>query len=212
MKETNKIIIAIMTVGLIIAAVVGATFAYWQWSTDSSQASTVNLTVPTADNQLKATLTGANVAVANLAPTNNCNGTYAMKKKITITYLNQTTQDASLNLTLKITNWSQTVTGTPDTTKLHYALTESSSSCTTAAATGYLGTFPANATTNTVLINNKQLKSVTAGTANTSKDYYLYVWLDSSYTGTTNEGNTIKDPMQNLSFTLAWSGTISNET
>ena len=221
MKEKNKIIIAIVAVVAIVLIVVGATYAYWQWTTNSAQESTVNLVVPTADQQLKATLTGADTTVANLAPTNNCTGTYTMTKKITITNLNQTQQAASLKLTLKISSWTQSITGTADTTKLHYALTESATNCTTAAegVSGYVGTFPANAGVNTVLINNLELKTVPAGTTSTStnysKDYYLHVWLDSTYTNTgslMNEGNTINDPMQNLSFTLTWTGSISTAT
>ena len=42
--------------------------------------------------------------------------------------------------------------------------------------------------------------------------YYLWLWLDSDYTPSRpNEGDTINDPLQNMAFTLTWSGEIAND-
>ena len=44
-----------------------------------------------------------------------------------------------------------------------------------------------------------------------TQTYYLYIWLDSSYEHT-NTGSVNSDPMQGLSFTTQWSGTIAQNS
>ena len=217
MKERNKLIIAIVAVVLIIVVVIGATYAYWQWSTNTNQATNVKFTVPTQDELLGATLNGGgSTTVSNLAPAACTNATYAMKKQITLTYYNQTSQTASVKGTLTVSNWSQPHTGTLRLNKLHYALTTGTNGGTgcdkgTVLAGGTTSSF----VTSGALINNVEIKSVPARTgtkaAPKSETYYLWVWIDSTDNGS-NTGSTVTDPMQDLSFTLTWTGSIANVT
>lgn len=214
MKERNKLIIAIIAVILIIVIVVGATYAYWQWTSNEAQNTSVTFTVPNKDSQLSASLKGgATTTVNNLAPAACTNSNYAMKKQLLLTYANNTDQTARVKATLTITSWTAGGTfQTGDLPHIHYAVTTSDSSCTTGTITGMTGTFPNNAGQNTVLINNVVLKNaIAAGGSATDEQYYLYVWLDTEYEGE-NTGNTISDPMQKLSFQLTWTGTIENYT
>ena len=41
--------------------------------------------------------------------------------------------------------------------------------------------------------------------------YYLSIWLDSTYEGTANVGDTVKDTIQDKSMTLKLTGTIAQE-
>ena len=215
MKEKNKLIIAIVAVILIIVVVIGATYAYWQWSTNTAQATNVKFTVPTQDELLGATLNGGgSITVSNLAPAACTNGSYAMKKQISLSYFNQTSQTASIKATLTVNNWVQSHPGTLRLNHLHYALTTGAN-----AGTGCdKGTIVAGGTsssfvTSGALIDNVEIKSVPAGTGTAAspatETYYLWVWIDSTDTGS-NTGSTVTDPMQDLSFTLTWTGTITN--
>ena len=214
MKERNKLIIAIIAVVLIIIVVVGATYAYWQWTTNTDQQTTVEFSVPTTDEQLSASLDGgAQITVSDLAPSACTNQTYAMKKAVTLTYKNLTTQTASIKANIAVSNWNQTHSGSLDLSKLHYALTRGSdagSNCTAGinrelVAGGLTSTFVSSGN----LIDNVEILSVPANTSQSTETFYLWVWIDPDYNGT-NTGNTISDPMQDLTFTLTWSGEISN--
>lgn len=217
MKERNKLIIAIIAVILIIAVVIGATYAYWQWSTNTTQATNVKFTVPTQDKLLGATLNGGgSTTVSNLAPAACTNSTYAMKKQISLSYFNQTSQTASIKATLTVSNWTQPHTGTLRLNNLHYALTTGTNAgngCDkgTVVAGGSSSSF----VTSGALINNIEIKSASAGTGTSTEPatetYYLWVWIDKNDTGS-NTGSTVTDPMQDLSFTLTWTGSISTPT
>lgn len=214
MKERNKLIIAIIAVALIVIVVVGATYAYWQWTSNSAQNTAVTFTVPNKDAQLSASLKGGgSTTVNNLAPAACTNSTYAMMKPLLLTYANNTDQTARVKATLTITSWTAGGTfSTGDLQHIHYAVTNSSTNCSTGTITGMTGTFPDNAGSSTVLINNQVLKNaIAAGGSATDEPYYLWVWLDTGYEGA-NTGSTISDPMQQLSFQLTWTGTIENYT
>ena len=107
MKERNKLIIAIIAVALIVIVVVGATYAYWQWTSNSAQNTAVTFTVPNKDAQLSASLKGGgSTTVNNLAPAACTNSTYAMMKPLLLTYANNTDQTARVKATLTITSWT----------------------------------------------------------------------------------------------------------
>lgn len=214
MKEKNKLIIAIICVIMIVVVVIGATYAYWQWTTNSAQQTAVEFTVPTKDAQISASLAGgATTTVSNLAPAACTNATYAMKKAMTLTYKNLTTQTASVKATLTVSNWTQPHSGSLRLNKLHYALTRGSAAGEDCAAgtnrTLVAGGSSSTFVTSGALINNIEILSVPANTSESTETYYLWVWLDSSDNGS-NSGSTVTDPMQDLTFTLTWTGTISN--
>lgn len=224
MKERNKLIIALVAVALIIVAVVSATYAWWTWTTNSSEQTTVSFTVPDGSTLLNASLNGGTLTVDKLAPVSSCTNTHGYAKKATVilTYTNNTTAAAKIYGTLKVTNFTSPH-GTPtatDLSHLHFALTTSSSSCTSnfvdgkqSAQTAATGTFSGKTANNSALFTDLELKSnITAGTTNGTQTMYLYVWLDGDYSYTQNVGSgNVNDPMEDISFTLTWSGTITNQ-
>lgn len=208
MKENkNKIIISIIAVLLIAAIVAGGTYAYWSWSSNTAQRTNVTFTVDAPN--MSASIDGSGSStVASLAPTTCTNSTYAMKKAVAITYTNGTSVAAKLTANLKVSSVKAGISTPANTAaqlgKLNYALTTSSTSCTTGAVkTGnFMNILSAGSTVLTLDIN------VPANTAETTSTYYLYVWLDSTYTHE-NVGSTNSDPMQNLSITLQWDGSMT---
>lgn len=218
MKDRDKLLIAIGAVLLIIVIVVGGTFAYWSWSTSDAQQTNVSFTVSgdTLEGQLYANLDGGGeTAFTNLAPVASCtNSSYAMKKKLTLNYANATTNPAHIYATLSLSDFA-TPHGTPtseDLAHLHYAVTSTATNCATDVVTGMSGVF--TSTTDGTLFTTVDLlggQAIPAGTSTEQeKELYLWVWMDSGYEFT-NEGSAITDPMQDISFNLTWSGTITNE-
>ena len=217
MKDRDKLIIAIGAVLLIIVVAVGGTFAFWSWTSSTAQQTNVQFVVSgdTLEGQLYANLDGGGATpFTNLAPVSSCtNSTYAMKKELTLNYANETTNAAHIYATLSLSDFT-TKHGTPSPealAHLHYAVTTGeASSCTDNVVSGMSGVFTSTADgalfTNVDLLGN----AIAAGTTRQEKTFYLWVWMDSGYT-TLNTGSEITDPMQDISFNLTWSGTITNE-
>ena len=216
MKERDKLIIAIVAVVLIIIVVIGATYAYWQWSSNTAQRTNVSFTVPNSASVMGATLNGGGSStVSNLAPAACTNGTYAFKKEVTLSYYNQTPSTADIKATLTLSNVSQPHSGTLRLNNLHYSLTtgtNAGNSCTsgTVVAGGSTSAFPAF-TNGTKLLNAVTIKTAAANSGTSasplSETYYLWIWIDSGDNGS-NTGGTVTDPMQDLSFTLTWTGSM----
>ena len=215
MVETRKLIGAIVGIVAFIALIAGATLAYWQWTTNSAQRTNIKLNVIQGLEELMgANLDGGgSITVSNLAPASCTNSSYAMKKQVTLTYYNLASQSASIKGTLTLSNPLQVHSGTLRLNNLHYSLTtgdNAGDSCTsgTIVAGGANSAFPAF-TNGTKIINDIQLKlaSPNSGTPQVplSETYYLWVWIDSMDNGS-NVGSTVTDPMQDLSFTLTWTG------
>lgn len=202
-------LISFIFVLVILALVVSGTLAYWFWSTDTSQKTNTILRVANNSDQLAATLDGGeNIAVNNLAPAACTNSTYSLKKTLTLTYKNLSTQAAKVYLNLTVSNFTQPHNGTLDLTKIHYALTDSTTSC--ASGTVIAGGNNSSFVTSGNLFTNLELLTVPANTSETSTNYYLWVWIDPSYEAW-NVGSSVTDPMQDLSFKMNFSGEINNE-
>ncbi|MBQ8219532.1 MAG: hypothetical protein IJZ79_07255 [Bacilli bacterium] len=215
MSDKKKLIIAIVAVLLIIAVVGGGTFAYWSWQTSTAQRTNVSFEILDASESgdMSASIAGNGTAtVTSLIPTNNCAGTNALVKEVVISYKNNTDNGAKITANLNLTNLTAGATAI-DYTKLSYlkwAITTTPDSCT-GGQSGDFGQlslsanteFPVSVTTieNTVGTTTDLEEEIELET------YYLYVWLDYNYNHT-NYGSTNNDPMQNLSFTLEWSGTM----
>ena len=215
MKENSKLIISIVTALAIIAVVVGATFAYWQWTSNVDEQTKVNFSVPNSTSLLSASLDGGTISVSKIVPVEDCtNSLYATKASVTLTYLNQTSVSAIASGTLAVSSFT-TPHGTPsdeNLSHLHYALTTNNSSCTTDTITGATGTFAGKATSGSTLFSNIALQSdIAAGTPSTNKTMYLYIWLDKDYEYTNTGSGVVTDSMQDISFILTWSGEITNE-
>ena len=208
MKENkNKIIISVIAVLLIAAIVAGGTYAYWSWTSNTAQRTNVSFTVDAPN--MSASINGnGSSTVSSLAPTTCTNSTYAMKKTVAITYTNGTSVAAKLTANLKVSAVDAGISTPANTAaqlgKLNYALTTSNTSCTTGTVKSgnFMNILSAGSTVLTFDIN------VPANTKETTTTYYLYVWLDSTYTHQ-NVGSTNDDPMQNLSFSLQWDGSMT---
>lgn len=223
MKERQKLIFAIVAVLAIIVLVGGATFAYWQWSTSTEQRTNVSFTITESalQGQLSATLQGNGTeAVSNLAPAACTNSTYALKKEVVITHKNATTQDATVSATLTVSNFTAphktaNATSISELSNLKYALTtgtNAGSSCTsgTVVQSGNFSSlvFGSSSTSaNSQTLFTQTFTSPANMVDDGTQTYYLWVWIDSTYDGE-NVGNTVSDALQDLTFTLTWSGTI----
>ncbi|MBR7042304.1 MAG: hypothetical protein IKI04_02260 [Bacilli bacterium] len=213
MKENKKLIIAIIAVIAIVIVVFGATYAYWLWNSNNNERTLVNLTVPNSTEALSATIDGGTMSVSDLAPTTSCtNSNYASKSTVVLTYTNNSDTIANVIADLTVTAFNAphgTPGATTDLSHLHYALTTNPSSCSANLITS--GTFTNKGTVGAKLFVNQPLQSnIPVGTTNGSKTMYLYVWLDSGYEHVTSGTEGITDPMQDLTFALTWSGTITN--
>lgn len=217
MKKKNQLIIAIVSVFLIIVVVAGSTYSYLTWVSNTTHRTIINFAIADSTQDMYANLEGGGSATAqNLAPVTCASsnyGTYGLKRTMTLKYKNNTAQAASIKGTLTITAWTP-AHGTISSEalgKINYRVTESGTNCSQTAVTGMSGTFPSTITAgSTKLINNVQFLSAPANTTTEqTKTYYLWIWIDSTYAHE-NVGNVISDPLQDLQFTVQWSGTMSN--
>lgn len=220
MKENKKLILAIVVVLMIVIAVFGATYAYWTWVSNSTQNTTVSFTTSAPNADMYANLTGNGAGTTSLKPSTCANG---IKKTVTITYKNNTVQAATISAALNVTAFTFRTTSyrptggdSGDLKYIKYALTTSSTACdsgvqksgdfrgltipTTGSATA-ASNLPYTLFTQTIAVNANVTTEQTA-------TYYLYIWLDSSYTHE-NQGDVNSDPLEGLAFTTSWSGEIA---
>ena len=211
MKDRNRIVVSIVAVLGIIIAVVGATYAYWQWITNTNEQTKVNFTV---DSGLTASLDGGTLTVSKLAPVESClNSTYATKAPVTLHYSNNSGTTAQALGTLTVTTFSvasgHDAFKSGDLAHLHYALTTDNSSCSSNVVTS--GTFDGKGSSGSVLINGVILEdNIASGTTNGLKEMYIYIWIDKDYTFENVGSGVVKDPMEDLTIKLTWSGQITN--
>lgn len=224
MKDRNKLILAIVAVVLIAVVVVGATFAYWTWTTNEEQRTSVIFSADIPG--LYASIEGNGTTTTTaLKPAVCTHSTNAIQKEIVITYLNETVQSATVSATLQLTAFNLRSASYVPTTEnlqhLHYALTTTSGSCDASIATDLEGnqitgtfadltpTFSGTTMNNLPLTLFTQTFTADANmTAEDTQTYYLWIWLDTGYTHN-NEGSENSDPMQGLTFTTQWSGQVA---
>lgn len=227
MKDSKKLILAIIATILIVVIVVTGTYAYWQWQTSTAQQTTVSFTV-TADG-MGASFTGSGTATANYMEPSVCGA--GIKQAIKVSYYNSTPYPATLSVDLVATKFAIRSTSykpsSDNLSYLHWAITKSST-CTdpansSAGRTGitndstvtpaksdnfseFYNTFSTTTSSITPTIATIEFE-VPANTGSEGDQeeatYYLYVWLDKNYSHT-NEGTVNSDPMQGLSLTLQW--------
>ncbi len=238
MKDKYKYMLAIVAVLAIIGVVGGGTYAYWTWISNTAQRTNVNFTLANNVSSLglAASIEGNGSTTAqNLKPTPCTNTSYAIVKTVPITYKNETNQAASLTAKLSVTSFtwrsSSYVPSTANLGSLKWAVRRSAASSATtsnpntcssgAVASGSFNTL--GTLSGTSLSGTKDLGSfivqhdnsgtlqntIPANTAETTVNYYLYIWLDYNYAHE-NVGGVNSDPMQGLNFTVQWSGTIEN--
>ena len=191
MTNKRKWIIAAIVV-VVAVALIGGTYAYWNWQVASNQRTTITLTY--ADG-FSCTADGGGAITSSdkqLVPASCTNSTYAIQRTITVTPTLSGVDEMSLNLWLNIVSMD---TELRNSDNFNYALTKSSTSCTTSVIA--TGNFKGKANGSTVpLLENKDYILSQPDT------YYLYIWLDKAETN-----NATMD--KNFHFTLG--GNCSNE-
>ena len=113
-KNDNKtLIVSIVIIVALIAIIAGGTYSYWSWSSSTSEQSNVAFTIKNPGENLSATITAVAGDFSNLEPTANTTGSKAFTKKITATYKNNSGQNAKLEVSLKLSQFTKK-TGTND--------------------------------------------------------------------------------------------------
>ena len=164
----------------VIATIVGSTFAYWSWQSSEAQKTEVTFTV-TAGFSCSAD-GGGNISPGDisLAPAACTNENYAVKRTVTVKPTINIDGDVYMDLWLKVNSIGS---GLAASQNFKYALTTSSSNCTTGVVAQ--GNFN-GATTNTqkTLLHNKAYSQTTTET------YYLWIWLDAAETSSDTMNQT----------------------
>ena len=206
----KKFIFSIIIAILIIVVIAGATFAYWQWMTSEEEETSISLKVEGDTSNMSAKIDGgSSIDINSLIPTSNCLSSDALQKEITITYINNTDISGEIIANLDITSFTAN-NGNPTNEQLSYlkwVITNTENSCTTGIIQS--GDFSnvdyQNLPQNLITIQNNISSNISTETQ--IQPLYLYIWLDSAYEHI-NIGNNNTDSMQNLNFTLEWSGII----
>lgn len=206
----KKFISSIIIVLLIIIVIAGATLAYWQWMTSEEEETSISLKVEGDTSNMSAKIDGgSSIDINSLIPTSNCLSSDALQKEITITYINNTDISGEIVANLDITSFTAN-NGNPTNEQLSYlkwVITNTENSCTTGIIQS--GDFSnvdyQNLPQNLITIQNNISSNISTETP--IQPLYLYIWLDSAYEHI-NIGNNNTDSMQNLNFTLEWSGII----
>lgn len=185
----------------VIATIVGSTFAYWSWQSSEAQKTEVTFTV-TAGFSCSAD-GGGNISPGDisLAPAACTNENYAVKRTVTVKPTINIDGDVYMDLWLKVNSIGS---GLAASQNFKYALTTSSSNCTTGVVAQ--GNFN-GATTNTqkTLLHNKAYSQTTTET------YYLWIWLDAAETSPTTMNQTFSMELGGVCTNQApttYSGTI----
>ncbi len=231
-KNTGLIALAIVLVAALIA---GGTYAYWVWNSNNLLNIRLNVDLGT----MGLNLDGGTATINRLAPAPCTHNTYSTKVTTTVSRYNTTSYPGTVVLTLNLLSLKyqsgRTALTATDLSHLHFLLSTSASSCATAVtgsdSVAVSGTFSgatigaAGATAGTDASPNSVLKTweyklpAKTGTpdAPVVETYYLYVWIDESYTFTnyntanpnsftnaTTQSTGIQDPMQDLEIVLKW--------
>ena len=191
MNRGNKAII-ILSILTVIFTIMGGTLAYWNWQSSTEQNTEVTFTV-TAGFSCSAD-GGGNISPGDisLAPAACTNENYAVKRTVTVKPTINIDGDVYMDLWLKVNSIGS---GLAASQNFKYALTTSSSNCTTGVVAQ--GNFN-GATTNTqkTLLHNKAYSQTTTET------YYLWIWLDAA--------ETSSDTM-NQTFSMELGGVCTNQ-
>lgn len=196
-ENRNKVIISITIVALIVALVSGGTYAWWTWVSANNTDTAVNITVGRLEMILDG---GGNITAQNLVPTSCTSTTYAVQRQISYSLINPTTVASTATIQLNPSTFPAQLKNS----KLMWKLTTAANCGGTQVATGTFGSTTQGRVMDLTTI------AVPAGTTTPiTGTYYLSIWLDSSYTGTTNVGGEVKDTIQDKSMTLQLTGTIA---
>ena len=193
MTKGQKLFITFIVIGTVICLLVGSTFAYWSWSSNSAQATTVAFTVA-SDFSCSAdgggNLTSSDV---ELAPAKCTDPDYAIKRTVKVSTTQNSDKTIYLDMKLKVDSISANLSNSQN---FKYALTTSSSSCESGIMA--VGTFyGTSANSELPLLTKERYLSST-----TNDTFYLWVWLDEEETNI----NTMSQP-----FKLSLTGSCTDQ-
>ena len=184
----NKKFLTGVIIATVIITIMGGTLAYWNWQTSNAQKTNVTFTV--GSNFSCGADGGGDITNTNyFVPTDCTNSTYAIKRTITTSITNNSSDSVYMDLWLNVNSIGS---GLSNSNNFRYALTTSPSSCSTGLVSQ--GTFHGKTQGDKVDL----LSGVTSGST-----YYLYVWLDAA--------ETSSDTM-NQSVSLSLGGSCTNNT
>ena len=124
MKD-NKYLIPIMLIVGVIIWILGGTLAYWNWQSSTAQKTEVTFTV--GSNFSCGANGGGNITNSTyFAPTTCTNSTYALKRTITTSITNNSSDPVYMDLWLNINSIG---TGLSNSDNFMYALTTDENSC-----------------------------------------------------------------------------------
>ena len=170
MKNNNGKTLALSLIAVI--AIVG-TYAFI-----TASANAVNITQVKAGN-LTMTIAGGGNANVTFMPTTCTNANYTIKKTITATAINTSGGSVSFTLGLNPTKLDAGL----KIANMKWALTTSSSSCTTeVVASGNFSTATQGTAFNMVTNDKDGITVDSTDKTKYTKTYYLYIWLDSAQT------------------------------
>jgi len=190
-NEYNKWYL-VLAVFAIIFTFFGGSLAYWQWTTNTSERTSIALTV-TEDFRCDAD-GGGDITSGEkyLVPTDCTNTDYAIQRTIIVApkvFTNGLNIDFQLQLKINSID-----SGLRNSKNFKYALTTNPNSCTSGVVES--GTFYGLTANKTVDI----FKNIYTSTL--TEQYYLYIWLDKAETNS----NTM-----NQNFSLSLTGSCSND-
>jgi len=172
-KNDNKKWYLVIAIFGIILTFFGGSLAYWQWTSNEEQKTSVALTVaPTYRCDVDG---GGNITSGEkyLVPTDCTNSEYAIQRTLSVdATLFTNKQKVSMDLWLDINTIN---TGLKNSDNFKYAITTSPNSCTNGVVAS--GTFKGVTTTTDVMLLDSKSFSKTS-----SELYYLYIWLDKAET------------------------------
>ena len=173
--DKNKKIITVLMILTIVFTIMGGTFAYWAWSSNTSQK--INITFTLASDFSCAADGGGNITSndVSLIPTvvsDKTTGNYIKREvKVTPTI---NTEDKTIHMNL----WLDIITldsGLSNSVNFKYAFTTSSTSNTEGVVSS--GNFNGKVANDKVnLFRSKDY------TSSTTETYYLWIWLDAAET------------------------------
>jgi len=175
----------------IVAMFFGGSLAYWQWTTNTAERTSITLTV-TEEFRCDAD-GGGNISSEEkyLVPTDCTNPDYAIQRTVTVSPSLFGDSSITMDLWLDIKSIGS---GLKNSDNFKYALTTEADSCTSGIVKS--GNFKGKSANQTVPLFNFMGYNVT-----TTETYYLYIWLDKEETSTAT---------MNQNFSLSLNGSCTS--
>ena len=193
MNKQDKTILFIV-IAVTIITVIGSTFAYFTWVSNTSQRTTVSFTSGAG---FSCSANGGGNITSNdihLAPTTCTDTARAIKRTVTVSpTITQNDGAIYLDMWLKVNSIG---TGLSNSQNFKYALTTSGTSCTSGTVVAQ-GNFNGTSANDQIPLLHEKAYSQT-----TTDTYYLWIWLDAAEEDPSTQGQ---------SFNISLGGVCTNQ-